>query len=156
DADSADAAALMVELSVDRLHAGDRAAALAWAERAVSAARPMDEPALLAAAMAVRAWASAASGSADMAQQYCDEATELVDGLTDEVLAPRLDALASLASADLFLDRFSAATRHARRALGIARATGRGDLLPAVVAMLGGSLWMQGKAREAEELFDGA
>ena len=61
-----------------------------------------------------------------------------------------------MASADLYLDRFSAATRHAERALEIGRATGQGDLFPLVVAMLGGSLWIQGKPLEAGELFDGA
>jgi DNA-binding NarL/FixJ family response regulator len=38
----------------------------------------------------------------------------------------------------------------------IARATGQGELFPLVVAMLGGSLWVQGRPLEAEELFDGA
>jgi DNA-binding CsgD family transcriptional regulator/tetratricopeptide (TPR) repeat protein len=68
----------------------------------------------------------------------------------------RLDALANLASADLFLDRFAAAARHAQRALEIGRATGQGDVLPVVVAMLGGSLWLQGRPQEAGKLFDAA
>jgi ATP/maltotriose-dependent transcriptional regulator MalT len=155
-AGSADAVALMIELAVDGLHAGDFEAMGAWAERAVTAARPLDAPALLAAAMAARAWAGAASGSGARAQGDCDGATRLIDELSDDVLANRLDALANLASADLFLDRFPAASRHAQRALDIARATGQGDLLPVVVAMLGGSLWVQGRPGEAGRIFEGA
>jgi DNA-binding CsgD family transcriptional regulator/tetratricopeptide (TPR) repeat protein len=153
---SADAAAMLIELSVDGLDAGDFDAMRAWAEHAVATARPLGKPALLAAAVAVRAWASALAGDGDRAQQHCDEATRIVDELPDEVLARRLDALANLATAELFLDRFTAATGHARRALDIGRATGQGDLLPLVVAMLGGSLWVLGKPREAGTLLEGA
>jgi ATP/maltotriose-dependent transcriptional regulator MalT len=152
---SADAVALMIELSVDGLHASDFEAMQAWADRAVSAATPMADRGLLAAALAVRAWAAAVTNG-DRAQEHCDEATALIDGLSDDVLATRLDALANLASADLFLDRFPAATRHAERARRIGRATGQGDLLPVVVAMLGGSLWVQGRPREAGTLFEEA
>jgi ATP/maltotriose-dependent transcriptional regulator MalT len=153
---TADAVALMIELSVDGLDAGDFDATRAWAEGAVAAARPLGERALLAAAVAVRARVSATAGDGELAQRHCDEATEHVDELSDEVLARRLDALANLAAADLFIDRFPAATRHAQRALEIGRTTGQGDLVPLVVAMLGGSLWVQGKPREAGKLFDGA
>ena len=92
----------------------------------------------------------------DKAQTHCDEATQLADQLTDEELARRLATLAHLASADVVLDRFPAATRHAQRALQIGRRTGQGELFPLVVAMLGVSLWVQGRPLEAGELFDGA
>ncbi|HEY6058256.1 MAG TPA: AAA family ATPase, partial [Candidatus Limnocylindrales bacterium] len=153
---SADAVALMIELSADGLAAGDFDAMRSWAERAVAAARSLGDRPLFAAAVAVRAWASAMAGDGESAQEHCDEATVLIDELPDEVLARRLDALANLATADLFLDRFPAATRHGQRALEIGRATGQGDLVPLVVAMLGGSLWVQGKPREAGQLFDAA
>ena len=153
---SPDAAELMIELTVDALHAGDLDAARSYAQRAVEVATPLGDRALLAAALAVRAWAGAFAGDCTRAQTQCDEATELVDELVDAELARRLDALAHLASADLYLDRFPAATRHAERALKIGRATGQGDLFPLVVAMLGASLWVQGRPLEAEELFDGA
>jgi DNA-binding NarL/FixJ family response regulator len=156
DASSADAVALMIELSADGLHAGDFDAMRAWAERAVAAARPLGDRPLFVAAVAVRAWAGALAGDGESAQAHCDEATELIDALPDEVLARRLDALANIVTADLFLDRFPAATRHGERALEISRATSQGDLVPAVVAMLGGSLWVQGKPREAGTLFDAA
>jgi len=155
-AESAEAVELMIELTIDALYAGDLEAMRAWAKRAVAAARPLGERALLAAALAVRAWAGAFAGDGDRAQRHCDEATELVDELEDAQLAGRLNSLAHLASADLYLDRFPAATRHAQRALEIGRATGQGDLFPLVVVMLGRSLWVQGRPLEAGELFDGA
>ena len=96
------------------------------------------------------------AGGGEQAQTDCDEATELVDGLSDEEVARRLDALAHLTGADVWLDRFPAATRHAQRALEIGRATGQGDLFPLVVEMLGTSLWVQGRPLDAEELLDGA
>ena len=156
DAQSAEAVELMIELTVDRLHAGDFEAMRGWAGRAVAAATALDDRALLAAALAVRAWASAFAGDGEQAQAHCDQATELVDELLDEELARRLNALAHLASADIYLDRFPAATHHAKRALEIGRATGQGELFPVVVVMLGGSLWVQGRPLEAGELFDGA
>jgi ATP/maltotriose-dependent transcriptional regulator MalT len=153
---SAEAVALMIELTIDSLDAGDFDAMRRWANRAVAAAAPLGERELLAAALAVRAWAGAFAGDGARAQVHCDEATRLVNELSDVELARRLDAVAHLASADLYLDRFMAATRHAQRALQIGRATGQGDLFPNIVAMLGGSLWIQGRPLEAEELFDGA
>src|SRR5215470_791164 len=96
------------------------------------------------------------AGDGERAQTHCDQAAELVDELSDQELARRLNALAHLATADLYLDRFPAATRRAQRALDIGRASGQGDLFPLVVMMLGGSLWVQGRPLEAGELLDEA
>jgi ATP/maltotriose-dependent transcriptional regulator MalT len=154
--DSPEAVALMIELTVHSLETGDADATPEWAERAVTAGTTLGNRPLLASALAVRAWVGAFAGDAKRAHRYCDEATAVIDELSDELLAKRLDSLAHLASADLFLDRFPAAMQHAHRALEIARATGQGDLFPLIVAMLGGSLWVQGRPLEAEELFEGA
>ena len=153
---SAEAIELMVELSVDGFHAGDHEAMRSWASRAVTAATLLGDRALLAAALAVRAWAGAMAGDGRHAQAHCDEATELVDELSDEEVARRLNTLAHLTAADVWLDRYPAATRHGRRALEICRRTGQGEQFPLIVQMLGVSLWVQGKTHEAEELFDGA
>ena len=156
DADSPEAVELMIELSVDGFHAGDHEAMRSWADRAVAAASPLGERALLAAALSVRAWAGAMAGAGEQAQAHCDEATELVDELSDEEAARRLNTLAHLSAADVWIDRYPAATRHARRALEISRRTGQGDQFPLIVQMLGVSLWVQGKPHEAEALFEGA
>jgi predicted ATPase/DNA-binding CsgD family transcriptional regulator len=156
DAQSAEAVELMIELSVDGFHAGDHEAMRSWAERAVAAATLLGDRALLAAALSVRAWAGAMAGDGEQAQAHCDEATELVDQLSDEEAARRLNTLAHLTAADVWLDRYPAATRHARRALEICRRTGQGEQFPLFVQMLGVSLWVQGKPLEADELLDGA
>jgi predicted ATPase/DNA-binding CsgD family transcriptional regulator len=155
-AQSAEAVELMIELSVDGFHAGDFEEMRVWAERAVAAATPLGERALLAAALSVRAWGGAMAGDGEQAQRHCDEATELVDQLTDDEAARRLNTLAHLTAADVWLDRYPAAVRHARRALEICRRTAQGEQFPLIVQMLGVSLWVQGKPLEAEELFDGA
>jgi ATP/maltotriose-dependent transcriptional regulator MalT len=156
EGESAEAVELMIELSVDGFHAGDHEAMRSWAGRAVAAATPLGDRALLAAALSVRAWAGAMAGDGEQAQAHCDEATELVDELSNEEAARRLNALAHLTAADVWLDRYPAATRHARRALEICRRTGQGEQFPIIVQMLGVSLWVQGKPLEAGELFDGA
>ena len=154
--DSAEGVDLMIELTVDALQGAEVDGMREWSERAVAAARSLGERALIAAALAVRAWAGAFAGDPERAQTHYEEAAAAVDELTDEELAQRLEPLAHLATADLYLDRFPAATRHAQRALRIGRETGQADLLPVIVAMLGGSLWVQGRPLEAAELFDGA
>jgi predicted ATPase/DNA-binding CsgD family transcriptional regulator len=153
---SAEAVELMIELSLDGFHAAEFEAMRSWAERAVAAATPLGDRTLRAAALSVRAWAGAMAGDGEQAQMHCDEATELVDQLTGEEVAGRLNTLAHLTGADVWLDRYPAATRHARRALEICRRTGQGEQFPLFVQMLGVSLWVQGRPLEAEELLDGA
>lgn len=154
--ESVEAVELMIALAGDAFHAVDCDAMRDWAERAVIGATTLGERSLLAAALAVRAWVGALIGDGDDAQAHCDEATDLVDSLSDEEMAPRWNTLVHLASADLYLDRFPAATRHAERALLAARAMGQDELFPQAVAMLGGSLAVQGRLPEAAQLFDEA
>jgi DNA-binding CsgD family transcriptional regulator/tetratricopeptide (TPR) repeat protein len=156
DPQSAEAVELMIELAVGALHAGDFTAMRDWGGRAATVATRLTEPALRAAALTVGAWADAMAGDGGQGRRNCEEATQLVDQLSDAELSRRPGTLAHLASAELHLDRFGGASRHAQRALEIGRATGQGELLPFVVAVLGVSLWVQGRPREAGELFEGA
>ena len=109
DPDSAQGVELMIELAGDSLYHGDYDAMRAWAGRAVDAAELLGDRALIAAALAVRALASAVGGRAAEGQEYCAEAAALIDGLADDELGSRLDALAHLATAEFYLDRFTAA-----------------------------------------------
>lgn len=154
--DSVEALDLMIELAVDSFHVGDFLGMRDWAARAVAGATSVSEPSLLSAALSIRAWAGAMAGDGDRAQAHCTEATLLIDRLSDEELIPRLNSLADLATADLYLDRFPEATRHARRALEIGRATGRDQLFPRVISVLGGSLWVRGQLLEAGQVLDEA
>ena len=156
DPASAQGAELMIELAGDSLYLGDYDAMRAWASRAVDAAALLDKKALTASALAIRALASAVSGRAAEGQAFSGDAAALIDSLADEQLVGRLDALAHLATADFYLENFAGAGSHAERALRIGRATGKGDLFPLVVPMLGGSLWVRGRMAEAGEVLDDA
>ena len=156
DPDSAQGAELMIELAGDSLYLGDYDAMRSWAGRAVDVTAQLGDRALIAAALAVRALAGAVSGRAAEGRAHCAEAVELIDALSDDELGRRLDALAHLATAELYLDHFTAVAPHAARAVKIGRATGQGDLFPLIVPMLGASLWIQGRMTESGEVLDGA
>ena len=156
DPGSSEAAGLMIELAVDGLYTGEYDSMIGWAARAVEAATPLDDRALVAAALGVRALAAALTGAIPQARAHRDEAAELIDELGDDELARRLDALVHLATAEMYLDQFDSSGRHAERAMVIGRATGQGDLFPLVFPMLGTALWMQGRMVEAAEVLDGA
>lgn len=152
---SAQAAKLMIELAVDKFHIADWAEMRAWAARAIDTARPLDDPALLAAALGIQAWAASLAGAHEAVEQR-DEAAELIDGLPDDVMAHRIDALAHLAAAELYLDRFQAGVDHARRGVDLSRAIAHGDQFPLLIPALGSCLWIIGRPAESAEVFDGA
>ena len=156
DPDSLQGVDLMIELAGDSLYRGDYDAMRAWAARAVDAAAQLGDRALIAGALAVRALAGAVGGTAAEGQAHRAEAANLIDALSDDELAGRLDALAHLATAELYLDHFTAIEPHAERAVRIGRATGQGDLFPLIFPMLGASLWIQGRMKESGEVLDGA
>ena len=156
DSDSPEAVALQIELAIAGLYRADFEAMLSWAERAVVAATSLQDRALTAAALAVRATGAALSGTADEAQAQREEAAQLIDRLSDEELARRLDALVYLATAEGYLDHFEASVRHGQKAMAIGRATGQGDLFPLMHAMLATGLWVQGRVAESIEVLDGA
>ena len=81
------------------------------------------------------------------------EAAALVDAMTDEELAGRMDAGAHLRGRRLYLDRYREADAHAERALAIARATGR--LFPTLIPTLASATSMLGKLAEATDVIDG-
>jgi DNA-binding NarL/FixJ family response regulator len=147
---------LMIELVGDSLYLGDYDAMRARAEQAVDAAELLGDQALVAAALAGRALASAVGGRAAEGLRYSVDAAALIDGLADDEIAERVDALAHLATAEFYLESFAKAGAHAERALRIGRALGKGDLFPLIVPMLGGSLWVRGQMAEAGEVLDGA
>ena len=102
-----------------------------------TAAAPLGDRTLMATALAARASGSALAGTAAEAQAHREEAAELIDQLSDDELAGSLDGLTHLATAEMYLDHYEAAGRHAQRALTIGRATGQGDLFPLIFPTLG-------------------
>ena len=137
DAAGAAAVSLMLELAADEVYRLRYQAGQAWAQQAVDAAKAIGDPALEAAALATLARALSWGGEPARGEQVRAEATAIVDTLTDEQLAGRLDAAVELAGAEIYLDRFVEAAAHAERALAVGRATGQGQLFPGIYATLG-------------------
>src|SRR4029078_4995464 len=127
-----------------------------WGDRALATARRLPEPRLAAAATAVLAVATAVTGALPAARSYSAESAALLDALADDELGPHLDALANLATAELYLHRYHDAGAHARRGLAIARATGRGEMAPVLVPVLSHVLHATGRVAESAALLDGA
>jgi DNA-binding NarL/FixJ family response regulator len=156
DPGSPEAVALEVELAVDGFQRLDWTAMRDRAARARAAAAALGDRSLEASATAVLALADAFTGAVPAAQRARAEATALVDAMPDEVLARRLDAAVHLAGADHYLDRLDDSVRHARRAMVVGSATGRGTLFPLAIAYLGSSLARRGRLIESAQVLDAA
>jgi DNA-binding CsgD family transcriptional regulator len=153
---SPEAVALMIELALNGFYATKYQEMQDWAERAVGAARQVGDPPLTAAAVAMLALADAMTGAAERVEADRSEAAGLVDSLSDDELALRLDAAAWLAGAELYLDRYAEADAHAERALTLGRATGQGELFLVLYQILGRAWYVRGRLADATELLDGA
>jgi ATP/maltotriose-dependent transcriptional regulator MalT len=156
DSDSREAVVLMLELVNDCFFRMEYGPMRGWAGRALATARPLEQPALTAAAAAAAAWAGALDGAIPEAQAYHLEAAGLVDSMTDQDLALRLDAAVNLGGAELYLDRFEEAGAHLERAIAVGRATGQTDIIPIAFSVLGWVKMVLGQLREGGELLDGA
>jgi DNA-binding CsgD family transcriptional regulator len=156
DATGVAAVSLMLELAADEVYRLHYPAGQAWARQAVDAAKAIGDPALHAAALATLARALAWGGDPNRGEAVHAEATAIVDALSDEQLARRLDAAVELAGAEIYLDRFVEAAAHAERALAVGRATGQGQLFPGIYATLGVAMSMVGRLADAAELLDAA
>jgi ATP/maltotriose-dependent transcriptional regulator MalT len=156
DSDSAEAVALMIELALNGFYRTEYQSMLDWAQPAVQAAKRVGDPPLTAAAVAMLALADAMTGSGERFEADLSEAATLVDSLSDDELAQRLDAATWLAGAELYLDRYAEADAHASRALTVGRATGQGELFLVLYQILGRAWYVRGKLAEATDLLDGA
>ena len=155
DQDSAEAVALLVDLTMNAAWRASYEAMQETAERAVAAARRLKDPRLTAAALAGLALADSMNGAPARAEAARAEAELLVDSLTDDELAGHLQAAALLGGVELYLDRYAEGDRHANRALAIARATGQGEHVLVLIQTVG-AIWRQrGKLAKASELLDG-
>ena len=155
DQSSPEAVALMTELTVNLIWRAKYEATYEWATRAVTAARRLGDPLLIAAALAKRALANSMIGAAEQAEADRAEAAALVDSSSDGELARNLEAPTRLAGTELYQGRYAEGDVHASRALEVARATGQGELLLVLVQTLGAVWRLRGKLAEAGELLDG-
>ncbi|MGN6170133.1 MAG: LuxR C-terminal-related transcriptional regulator, partial [Solirubrobacteraceae bacterium] len=153
---SAHAVALMIQLAVGDFYRMKYEMMRDWGERALAAAHDLADPPLTAASIAVLAVAAAFLGAVPDAKSRSSEAAALVDTLADDELGLRLDALANLATAELYLHRYERAGEHAQRGLEIARATGQGEISPVLVPVLSNVLHTTGRIAQSADLLDEA
>jgi DNA-binding NarL/FixJ family response regulator len=153
---SGESVALLIELALNEFYRAQYRSMREWADRAVSAADALGDGPLRAAALGMPALADAMAGAGESARSARADAAALVDSLSDDELARRLDAAVWLAAAELYLDLYAEADEHAGRALTLARATGQRELLRVLHQILGRTWYVRGKLTEASELLDGA
>jgi DNA-binding CsgD family transcriptional regulator len=156
DRRSPQAAALLISLALDGCYRERYPDSRDWGVRALEVAHILDDPPLMAAASAVTAFAAAFDGAVSEAEVYRAEAAELVDSMSDAQLALRLDTMAYLSGAEVYLDRFAEAIAHGNRGLAVARKTAQGELLPILIQALATGLLASGRLTEAAELLDGS
>ena len=156
DTTSAQTVELLIHMTTGHFYRQDYPAMRATAERALVAAEALGDTPLIAASTAALTAALAFTGGDPEADARCGEAAALVDAMSDEELALRLDALANLCAAELYLDRFADSGRHAERGLAIAHATGQAEISPFLIPVLGSILQLTGKLDEAVRVLEGA
>ncbi len=156
DHDTADAAALQVELAADAIFDTDFASMLDWAERARATARAHDEPALTAVAAALACYAEHTLGRPRPAERARAEAVAALDSLSDDALASRLDAPYYLGYAEYFCERYDDAIRHLERGIAVSRVSGQGQFLVPMMAGLAFALEVPGRLAEALEAAESA
>ena len=156
DRTTAEAAALEIELAVDGLYELDFAQAVQMGLRALATAREVGDRPLIAAAAAALCLAETTAGHVVDAGAHRREARAEVDALSDDELAPRLEALYHLAWAETYLEHYDDAVAHAERGIAIARAFGQGRLLVPLSLAMNFPFEMQGRLRDAIELCESA
>jgi ATP/maltotriose-dependent transcriptional regulator MalT len=156
DSTSPDAVALQLSLALDSYYRLRQDDWLATIERSIELATAIDNRPLQAAAYAYGAVLSAFASDTSRESDFASKAAAIVDRMTDDEAAVRLDALVHLGGAEAYSERFEDSIAHLDRARSIARATGQGALLPTLVPAMWTSLWMLGRLPETTELLEGA
>ena len=154
DPDSAEAAALQIELALDAFYDPDYDAMLRWARDGHATAAKLDDRGLRATAAGALALALKNVGDVTAAEAANTEAAELVAALGDGELAANLAALLYLGWSHQSLDHLRDGETVAEQGLRISRATGQGHLLVPMTIGLAISILWQGRLAEAAELAD--
>jgi hypothetical protein len=105
-----------------------------FAQRAVDAARGLDDDGLLFASLANLAQSQSLANQPAEAQNSAEEAEGLGRSLSDVALAARLDGVNRLSWASVGLQRYEDAVRHAARGMRIARRTGQDQFAPLLLS----------------------
>jgi DNA-binding CsgD family transcriptional regulator len=145
EAESGERVALLIAKLMDRFFQREFDEMVEWAEMAVEASRDVDDVPLAAAAMAALVMACALTGRLEQAEEMRARVVPIIESMSDEDLAIRLDAMGSLTAAEMYMDRFSDAVEHSDRGLRVGRTSGRAAFAPTLVPVLGTCAWVLGE-----------
>jgi ATP/maltotriose-dependent transcriptional regulator MalT len=148
--------ALMVALAADAFYQARYDRLVEWGTAAAAAASDLGDPSLQAVAEAVLAMGCSFTGATADAERHASAAAQMIDAMSDDELAGRLDAVAHLVVAEIVLERFEETAAHARRGLAVGRAAGQDDAFPGLYPVLGTAAWVLGRLAESAEVLDTA
>lgn len=156
DPRSSEAASLQAELAADCFFLGEWAPMEQWASQARDLARAAADGRVQAAAAALLGLACYEQARVAEARAHVAEAKAIVDELSDEELALRVDACHWLGWCEHLIDHYDDSVRHMRRGIDISRQTGQGHVLaPMTIGIVIAMTW-QGRLAEASTHADEA
>ena len=150
DARTPEAVLLDVRLALESLHELDFVGGAGLAEAALSVARELADPTLVAEAAAALALAHGLAGRVPEARERRAEVVAALEGLDDRALAARIEIFFYLAWAETYIEELESAIATADRGIELSRATGQGHLI--VPLMLTRALPLDGLGRLAESV----
>ncbi|MGH2957157.1 MAG: ATP-binding protein, partial [Solirubrobacterales bacterium] len=149
DPASPDAAALRAELAADCFFLGEWKGMNEWAKSARDLARETGDRLTHAAAAALLGLSYYELARLAEAREQVAEARAIVDALSDDQLALRVDACHWLGWTEHLIDHYADSVRHLERGIAISRQTGQGHLLaPMTIGLVIANTW-QGRLDEA-------
>ena len=156
DPTSAEAAALQVELGIDRVTMADWEGAREWADRAFAAASASGQEAILITSDVIRCCAALGMGQIGEADRYRAVAAMAVDELDDAEFVERLDGPWGLGFCEYFLGHHEDGVQHMERAIAVSRSAGRGHLLAQMKLINGWHLVQLGRVQDGIAMTDEA
>jgi DNA-binding NarL/FixJ family response regulator len=144
EARSGERVSLLIAKLMDQFFLREFGGMVEWGERAVDASREIDDVSLRAAALGSLVMAYALAGRVPEAEEIRAEVVPMIESMSDEQLAIRLDAMGTLSAGEMYIDRFGDAVEHSDRGLRVGRATGRSAFAPTLVPVLGTCAWVLG------------
>lgn len=147
---------LLIALALNDFYGGHYGESLEWGSLAGQLAEQSADLALASASLATTAMSAAIAGDVESALALHQRARDMVDEVDDDLIANRLDALSSLAAAEIYLDLFDDAARHADRCLSLSRRHGDTAKLPVTAIVLGTAWWMIGDMQASAQVLDDA
>lgn len=150
DQDGPAALALMIGLATGVALRAEPGLDRDWPSAAVAAARRLDDRAALACSLALSVVTAHLNGLAnEEVVAWLDEGAALTDALPDGDLAPVVESLVWLASAETCQERLDDASRHLVRALDIAQTTGQSHVVNYIHGMFGARYLLDGQLARA-------